>query len=278
MRFLQASIPALPILAAASGFAQTAVLWTSAPPAPGATMREETRISLEKGSFSLEVNHQPLQGTANAMAHDVVERTFVSSSEQKISVLDSARNFRFGFGGGNSPPKDTAGHLLGKKLTGTKTGGHWVFTLAGERKPDAAEASALKQFTIYSEAVEALGLLYGTAPRKVGETWKPDIGAVKRANPEFDADLECKLDELRPREGDTIAQISVTGRFRAGIRNGGGIQVAINGVIHRSLRDMVDLDAEVNGNFRYTGQFGKGGGNAEITAPVTLKRTVTIKK
>lgn len=278
MRFLHASIPALLALGAASGFAQTAVLWTSGLPGPGTTLREDTRISLEKGSFSLEVNHQSLHGTANATARDVVERTFTSASEQKISVLDSARNIRFSFGGGNSPPKDTAGHLLGKKLTGTKTGGHWVFTLAGERKPDAAEASALKQFTIYSEAVEALGLLYGTAPRKVGETWRPDIGPVKRANPEVDADLECRLEGLTPREGDTVAQISVTGRFKAGIKNGGGIQLAVNGVIRRSLRDMVDLDAEVNGNFRYTGQLGRGGGNAEITAPVTLKRTVKIGK
>lgn len=277
MRFLPACVPAL-ILGAASGFAQTAVLWKPEPPAPGATLREETRINLEKGSFSLQINNQSLQGTANAMVREIIERNFISSSEQKISVLDSARNIRFGFGGGNTEPKDTAGRLLGKKLTGTKAGNRWVFILAGDREPDAAEASALKQFTVYSEAVEALGFLYGTAPRKVGETWRPAIGAVKQANPQVDADLECKLEELDSREGDTVAQISVTGRLKAGIKSGGRVELAINGVIHRSLRDMVDLDAEVNGNFRYTGQFGKGGGNAEITAPVKLTRKVRVMK
>ena len=165
-----------------------------------------------------------------------------------------------------------------KNSPARKSADRWIFTLTGKQEPDAAEASALKQFTGYSEAVEALGLLYGTEPRKVGETWKPDISPVKQANPDIDADLECKLDDIKPRDGDTVAQISVTGRLTANIKNGGSVQLAINGIIHRSLRDMVDLDTEVNGNFRYTGKFGKGDSKAEITAPVKLTRTVKVGK
>ena len=61
------------------------------------------------------------------------------------------------------------------------------------------------------------------------------------------------------------------------------MQVAINGVIERSLRDMVDLSTEVNGNFRYTGELGKGkdgqkANDASIEAPVKISRTVKIVK
>jgi hypothetical protein len=277
MRFPLAFIAALQF-ATVNGSGQTAVLWNKEPLQPGTTWREETRINLEKGSFSLEVNNQALRGAANATVREIIARTSVSATEQRIAVLDSARNIRLGFGsggnGGKVDPKDTTGHLQGKELAGRKVGNRWVFTLAGKREPDDAETSALKQFNAYAEAVEALGLLYGTEPRKVGETWKPNIGPVKTANPEIDADLECTLEAIKPGDGDTVAQIAVKGRLTASIANGGRVQIAINGVIHRSLRDMVDLDAEVNGNFRYTGQFGKGGSRAEIEAPVKLTRTV----
>jgi hypothetical protein len=110
----------------------------------------------------------------------------------------------------------------------------------------------------------------------VGDTWKPDVSAVKLANPEIDASLECKLEDLKTQGDDTVARISVTGRLSASLAGNGVLQLAINGLIHRSLRDMIDLDTEVNGNFRYSGQFGKSGSRAEIVAPVNLTRTVRI--
>ncbi|MCE9520013.1 MAG: hypothetical protein K8R87_10740 [Verrucomicrobia bacterium] len=279
MKFLLTFITTI-TLATAPGFGQSVILWHDDAPKPGTLLRETTQIDLVKGVFSLNVNQQKLLGSANAMVREKIIRSYVSAMEQKIEVLDSARNFRFSFGSSNgvkSEPKDTAGHLLGKKLTGKKVGTHWVFTIAGKSEPDSAEASALKQFTGYCEAVDSLGLLYGTQPRKIGETWKPDISTLKKSIPEIDADLECKLEDVKQQEGDTVARIAVTGRLTASLGKDSSVQIAINSIIQRSLRDMVDLETVINGNFRYTGQFGKSGGEAEITAPVKLTRTVKIE-
>ena len=81
---------------------------------------------------------------------------------------------------------------------------------------------------------------------------------------------------IKTQGDDTVARISVTGRLSVSLGGNGVLQLAINGIMHRSLRDMIDLDTEVNGNFRYAGEFGKGGSNAEITAPVKLTRTVKV--
>ncbi len=174
--------------------------------------------------------------------------------------------------------------MLGKKLLGTKADDRWTFTLASKQKPDSAESTALRQFAGYTEAVEYFGLLYGTTPRKVGETWKPDLSVLKNAPLLVDADLECKLEEITAKEGDQIAQISIKGHLFVTVNDNGKLQVAINALVHRSLRDMVDLDTAINGNLKYHGAFGKakegqkGGTDADIEAPLTLARTVKIVK
>ena len=262
---------------------QTVTLWNSNPPPNGRVTREELTMTLEKGSLLLDVNNQTLHGIANALVRDSIERQIVGTDQQKIEVLDSSRSIRFSFGNVDSPPKEEAGKLFNKKLLGKRTNGHWTYTLAGKQQPEPAEATALKQFAGYTEAIEAFGLLYGTQPRKVGETWKPDISAMKKLTTNIDADLECKLEDVKSQGGDQLAHISVKGRFFAGIGNGANVQVAINGVIERSLRDMVDLSTEVNGNFRYTGELGKGkdgqkANDASIEAPVKISRTVKIVK
>jgi hypothetical protein len=201
-----------------------------------------------------------------------------------VEVLDSARSFRLSFGGQGGEPKDDAGHLLNKKLLGTLDEGHWSFTLASKQKPDSAEATALRQFGAYTDAVRAFNLLYGAKPRKVGETWKPDLSALKKAAPQVDADLECRLEKIDPQGGDQIAEISIKGHLFANINDNGKLQVAVNAIIHRSLHEMVDLDTAINGNLKYHGAFGKPkenqttGAEADIEAPVTLSRTVKILK
>ncbi len=273
------------MLAPSLAKAQAVVLWSKTPPKPDITFREEMIMKLEGGTLSLGIgNGGALSAAANAHTHDIVERTYTAPDRQKVDVLDSSRSFRFSFGGQGADPKDEAGHLGGQKLLGTKAENRWTFTLANQRKPDSAEATALKQFAGYTEAVEAFGALYGAAPRKVGETWKPDLSALKNLGAKIDADLECKLEEVKPQQNDQIATISIKGHLFADVGEKGKLQIAINAVIHRSLKEMFDIDTAINGNLKYHGAFGKGkedqkgGPEADIEAPVTLARTVSIVK
>ncbi len=282
MRFLLA---AFLVLAPVIAKAQAVILESTAPPKVGMTVREEMNMRLESGTFTLAINGLNVSGAANAHTHDLVERTFTGPEQQKVEVLDSARGFHFAFGAGNEAANnDEPGHLLNKKLLGSKTAGKWIFTLASKQKPDSAEATALRQFAGYTEAVERFSHLYGTTPRKVGDTWKPDLGPLKEAPVPIDADLECKLEDLKQVDGDQIATISIKGHLFATINDNGKLQVAINALIHRSLRDMLDLDTAINGNLKYHGAFGKakegqkGGTEADIEAPATLTRTVKVEK
>lgn len=278
------TLTALLLLSPGFAVAQAVILANDAPPKPGLSLREEMTMKLEGGTFSLGIGSTAMTGAANAHTRDIVERNYSSPTQQKVEVLDSARSFRLSFGGQGGEPKDDAGHLLNKKLLGTQSEGHWSFSLASKQKPDSAEATALRQFGAYTDAVRAFGLLYGATPRKVGETWKPDLSALKKAAPQVDADLECKLEKVDAQAGDQIAEISIKGHLFANINDNGKLQIAINALVHRSLHEMVDLDTAINGNLKYHGAFGKPkenqktGTEAEIEAPVTLSRTVKVLK
>jgi len=272
------------LLAPAIAPAQSVVLWSKTPPKPNETFREEVTMRLEGGTLSLGIGKGgALSAAANAHTHDIVERTYTAPDRQKVDVLDSSRSIRFAFGGMAADPKDDAGHLLNQKLLGAKSQDRWTFTLASKRKPNDAEATALKQFAGYTEAVEAFGALYGATPRKVGDTWKPDLSALKSTGVKIDADLECKLEEVKPQQNDQIATISIKGHLFADVGDKGKLQIAINALIHRSLHLMVDLDTAINGNLKYHGAFGKagenkGGAEADIEAPLTVTRTVGVVK
>ncbi len=262
---------------------QSVILSNTSPPRAGLTLREEIVIKLENGTFSLGIGKQSLAGSANAMINDIFERVIVTADQQKVSVAESSRNIRFTIGT-QSEPKDVAGHLLGKKLVGKKANGHWTFLL-DKQKADATETTALKQFAGYTEFTEVLGLIFGPNPHRVGESWKPDLRALKKSALPLDADLECKLEEVAEYNGERCAHITVKGHFIGVLENGGNLNITVNGNIYRSLRDLVDIVTEFTGTFKYSGAFGKGtngqpGSKAEIEAPLKLKlkRTVKVEK
>ncbi len=265
-----------------TGRSQSVILSNTNPLRAGLTLREEVLIKLEHGTFSLAVGKESLSGTANAMINDIVERVIVSADQQKADVRESSRNVRFTIGL-ESTPKDEAGHLLGQKLDGKKVNGHWVFNLANKQKAAAAETTALKQFAAYIEFTEALGLIFGPNAHRVGETWKPDLRALKKSALPLDADLQCKFEEVTEHKDERCAHITVSGHFIGALDNGGKLNITINGNIYRSLRDLVDIDTEFTGTFKYSGAFGKGangqpGAKAEIEAPLKLTRTVKVEK
>jgi hypothetical protein len=269
-------------LGTTSAFPQGEILRNSEPQAAGFSTKEDLTIRLEDGTFRLGVGDKAVAGTARAFIHDNATRTQQGGDRLAVEVHESLRNIVLSMGtGGKGKPKDTPGHLTGKNITGSKVDGHWKFNLASKEKPEAAEATALRQFAAYIEVIEALGELYGPNPRSVGDTWKPDLSALKNTAVAMDADLQCKLEEVSEKDGDRIARISVSGQLTGEVGQGNNVSIKIAGTILRSLRDMVDTEMEMSGTFKYNGIFGKNadtGAKAEIAAPLKVKRTVKVLK
>ena len=269
------------ILGISIALSQPEVLWKKDAPAAGFTTREDLTIKLEDGTFKLGIGDKAVAGVAKAFIHDNATRIQQSDGKLDAEVHESVRNIILSFGTSKGQSKDTPGHLTGKKITGEKVDGHWKFHLAGKAKPEAAEATALKQFAGYTEIIEALGQLYGPTPRSVGETWKPNLSDMKKTAVALDADLLCKLESISEQDGDRIARISVSGQMTGDVGQGNSVNIKISGIILRSLRDMVDTELEMSGTFKYDGIFGKNadtGAKAEIVAPLKLKRTVKVVK
>lgn len=250
-------------------------------PSSSVTHREDTSIRLTDGKFSLGLGEKALAGKANAYLHDVVERSHPSVDSQKVAVLDSTRNILLSFGTKSSEPKDQPGQLAGKNLTGKRANSRWSFELADGRKPTTEEAKALHQFAGYTEFSEVFSLLYGTEPRNVGDTWKPDLSMLKKYAPDLEAGLSCKLEEITEHNGVRCARVSIQGTVVGRIGSNIKVDIEINGNVFRDLQHLIDADMDLIGTFKYTGAFGNnanGGTTAVINAPLTLKRTVKVAK
>jgi hypothetical protein len=277
-------LPLLPVLATLSlqfASAEQVVLANASSATNGVTHREDTSIRLVEGKFSLALGENTMAGTANAYLHDVVERACPTPDSQKVNVLDSSRNILLSFGTKSSNPKDQPGQLAGKKLVGKKANNHWTFEIAGNSKPTTEEAKALHQFAGYTEFSEVFGLLYGTEPRNVGDTWKPDLSLLKKYAPDLRASLSCKLEEVTEHHGVRCARVSIEGTVTGKLGNNSKVDIEINGSVFRDLQNLIDADMDLAGTFKFNGAFGKGangGSNAVITAPLKVKRTVKVEK
>lgn len=262
-----------------TAFSQSVVLSDSHQQRIGLTFHEETTLQLKEGKFSLLLGENTLAGAAQAFLKDVIDRKYPAEDKQLVTVINSVRTIHFAMGS-KSHPKEEAGHLQGKQLTGSRADGHWSYGLASGQKPDDAEAKALKQFTGFTEFTEALGSLYGSTPRQIGESWKPDLSALKKTPSGLEADLECKLEEIVPHEGESCARVAIHGKLTGTLGANNTVRLDISGNVFRNLRDLVDADLELTGTFKYIGAFGgsegKSNSKANIEAPLMVKRIVKV--
>ncbi len=260
-------------------FAQSVVLTDSNLQRAGLNFHEETTLELEEGKFALQLGENTLAGAAQAFLTDIADRKFLTEDKQIVDVLSSVRTIHFVFGS-KSHPKEEPGRLQGKKITGTRSEGHWSYVLASGQKPNDAEAKALKQFAGYTEFTEAFASLYGSTPRQIGETWKPDLSALKKTPSGLEADIECKLDELVEHDGVNCAKLSLHGTLSGTIGESNTVKLGVSGVVFRNLRDFVDADLVLTGTFKYVGAFGgtegKSNSRANIEAPLSVKRRVIV--
>lgn len=266
--------------------AESVSLWKDTKPKRGLVLEEQAAIELKDGKLRMMLGSLVLAGAANALLRDSIVRSFKGADEQEIEFRDSTRSILFSFNGKPSDPKLSGGQLQGKTLLGRRDreDGAWKFTLVGAAKPSPAEQTALKQFSGYTTAIEALALLYaGDHPRQIGEPWKPDFTALTQAVPNVAVEVECRVDEIVKVEGDECAKIAVIGLVKGTFGKANSVDVQIKGTILRSLCDYIDLETDLAGTFKFKGQLGKTdpdkpGSEAVIEAPVTFKRTVKVVK
>jgi hypothetical protein len=256
--------------------AEPEALATVLPPA-GQKLKEDTAIRLRDGKFTLALGDKALAGAANAFLHDKVERTLVSADSQKVAISESLRNIALSFGGKGGEPKDQPSVLAGKKIVGTKTSRRWVFAFADDHKPTTEEAKALNQFAGYTEFSEVFAQLYGTEPRSVGDSWKPDLSSLKHYAADLNAEITCKLEDIGDHDGVRCAHVTVQGRISGKYGDSAKVDIEISGTVYRDLVHLIDAEMDLTGTFKFEGALGGGGKNAAesfISAPLTLKRTV----
>jgi len=259
--------------------AQSIVLSPSTPPPAGTVEREEVTIDLLEGTFDVDMGAKiKAQGSARAHVHDIFARTWVDATHQTIAYQESVRNLLFGFGTLKST-KDQVGQLTGRQLRGQKDGAHWTFAYTDVSKPDGSQEKALNQFNIYLEVLDALDHLYGAEPHQMGDTWRPDLSALKKTQLPLEAIVECHWESTTPGPNGDVARIAIRASLGGKLKEHAGIRMEVEGYVLRRLSDLRDERMELTGKALFKGELGNDtGATAEIKAPLKFVRVITLPK
>lgn len=229
---------------------------------------------------------QAIGGTGAFGFLESVEREFNIPTRQETQVLNSTTQGSLAILG---PAQQTmeGGALLGKKLLGKREQDHWTFVFK-DVKPSPEEQKALDDFGKRSDLLAFWPYFYGSQPRRKGETWKADTTALTKETKDKTAptiELTFTLVDVADHNGVRCAHLSFTGFLKAafGANNGSSLKLDVQGDIWRDIRDLVDVDMNLQGTFSLTGlPAGKAnvpeGSTVEVSAPFTLARTVKAVK
>lgn len=279
---LRFCLPAL-MTAASSVHGQSVVLWRNQTP-PRGEWREETRIEVSGMTLKIGTGQQALDGSGALAFMETVEREYTTPNRQEAEVLASTLQGNIAILG-QAREQMQGGPLLGMKLIGRREQNRWQFT-AKDAKPTPAEAKAIADFSKRSDILAVWPFLYGTQPRRKGETWKADTaGLTKDAKVPLAIELSFTLVDVAEHNGTRCANIGVTGLIKVpfGANNAGSFKFEVQGDIWRDVRDLVDVDATLRGTVAVSGApvnnpNAPAGVTMELSAPFTLTRSVKSVK
>lgn len=275
-------LPAL-CFAATSAWSQSVILWRNQTPPRGA-WREETRVEVSGMTLKVGTGQQALDGSGALAFMETVEREYNTPNRQEASVLASTLQGNIAILG-QAREQMQGGQLLGMKLLGRREQNRWIFT-AKDAKPTPAEEKAIADFSKRSDVLAVWPLLYGSQPRRKGETWKADTaGLTKDAKTPLALELSFTLVDVAEHNGTRCANIGVNGLVKVpfGANNAGSFKFEVQGDIWRDVRDLVDVEATLRGTVAVSGApvnnpNAPAGATVELSAPFTLTRSVKPAK
>lgn len=277
------------VFLAVSCFSQSVVLWRPQDPQRGSTWQEDIRMEVSGMKINIGSGNQAIDGAGNFNFHEIVERKYTGVGRQEARMLESTLQGTLAFLG-QSADQLQGGLLLGKKMLGKKERDAWQFEFK-DVKPSLEEQKALDAFGSRTGLIALWPYLYGTQARKKGETWNADTtfltkgnGNGKTASP-LTIDLNFTFVDVEEKAGSRCARLGVNGFFKIapGEKNPATITLKVQGDIWREPRDMVDVEANLQGALKVSGAKANdpklpAGTTVELSAPFTLKRTVKSVK
>lgn len=250
-------------------------------PPEGATGVVRGVMTMTNAPLSLKVGEKPMVGTMSMRTEKEMIYDVISPTKVKILVAKDTEMREMSIGGQPQPSPAEVSPIQGEALTFEFQDGAWQASL--DSGADLSEEQAEKTSNLSNKlsSKDSLGI-YGSEPRKVGESWQvdPDNIPGMGSDSDFEGTYKLTFDRVEDFGGQRCAvllgRVDVLGAPPVG--DGQGTQVKINAATttYRSLDYLEDLKLEIDGEMTISGS-PQPGVSMMVRGPFKMEQTSELQ-
>jgi len=247
---------------------------------PGSVIIDTEEMEMKDCKLTMEMQGKVMEGAMTNVGSK--DRIFTFNSEEKVTVViknDSSEGSMVMNGEAQAQPRKNDA-LHDKTVILTKKDGRWSGQLeSGEANEDQQKGIDKLAENLNGESDPRH--IYGTTPRKVGDTWDVDtakLSSLTKGAGKAEGTFKMTFDGIEEYQGHECAVLTADVDVTAPTGDGDMV-MKMKGKfkIRRSLKHLVDLDNQMEGVVNMTGTINQGAGKMAIEGPMTLSQKSELK-
>ncbi|BCU76575.1 hypothetical protein [Luteolibacter sp. LG18] len=247
-------------------------------PKTGAKFTTSRTMAVKEGSVKISAGGQNMDGTMNLSDSETEDVEIAAPDKIKVTVTAGEKVQAMKLNGQELPNEPVPPQLLKAPVTFTKAAGKWTGALDTGTPTDVQKAEIAKRERKFTQAANAA--MYGTAPRKVGETWSVDAARISFAEGTNDVkgSVTLTFKGIEDHGGRKCARLEGPMEFSGKTdADKGGQDLTMKGdiVVLRAIDEMVDLQTTFKGRMEMKGTI--PGGSMAMEGSVSVDEHTELK-
>mgnify|MGYP000141469202 FL=1 len=249
-------------------------------PAKGTVITETETMAMTECAMVMEMQGQKMNGSMTRNGEAIKVATIDSDTQITVVVQKDSSVGSVTMMGQQQPAKEEKEPLHGQTVILTKAEGKWTGKLKEGEATEKQQKKIDKLVKKYNGESDDKHI-YGTTPRKVGDSWDVDpskVSSFGNGDQKLAGTYKVTFKGIEKFQGDDcavlVADIDVTGAT-----GDGDMKMNVKGQFRvlRSLKHLIDLEKKMQGKMKMNGTINKGAGTMGITGPMTATEKAEVK-
>ncbi|MGC4015801.1 MAG: hypothetical protein QM755_14940 [Luteolibacter sp.] len=228
-------------------------------PKPGTKCEVAKKMAMKNGVLKVKAGDQAMDGTCALSESETESIEYKSADKVKRVVTAGEKSQQMTMNGQELPNEPHPNALLKVPVILTKADGEWTAALEDGKDPSDEQQGELEKKEKDQDKSSDVEM-YGTDPRKVGDTWTVDAADLPFAKNEKDTkgSLKITFKGVEDCGGKKCARLE--GPMELSGKTDEGQQISLKGnvVILRSLDDHLDMKVDFTGKMEMSGDIPNG--------------------
>ena len=235
----------------------------------GKELTLKTEFTLSNGKMMVSAGGQEVEAQMSMTRLEEERLKRVSDTEIRFTQTKSDQTVNMKMMGQEMPQPKEVDPILNKEVIYTKSGEAWVGKLAEGEPEGAALTKIIEKATSLTNKNSIK--MYGSEPRAIGDEWEGEPSAFGMGGNETTGKINLKFLRVEEFQGEKCAVLEVKINIKGQDVPGMEIGMDMNGTVHRSLANLVDLKVEATGTMTMDNP------QMKMKGPLVIKMTSTLK-